>query len=279
MSHPRDPDTTSTPREIYEVVLTTYSQINPSMPSACKYCGTGMMRTTNDPKQVNATRRASGAACPPLACAPRACWLLSCLPCPNLQPVDWTEDDPRVVSALPAHTIRCVDGTQCSGGKHHRCRPGMDNKFIAPGSQTSNAWCCICAKERHAWHEFDRFACRHCVKRDKSRPAKTVATPPEQKLRCASTLPLVGRNSAAVAEPAAVVIPAACQLDAASGERGVVLRGERLATGLVGTSTEGHAALCDVDFFTQVGGEERRRKGDRDEAPPGKGCAAACCCS
>jgi hypothetical protein len=194
------------------------------------------------------------------------------------------------VSALPAYTIRCDDGTQCSGGKHHRCRPGMDNKFIAPGSQTSNAWCCICAKERHAWHDFDRFACRHCVKRDKSRPAKTVATPPEQKLRCASTLPLVGRNSAAVAEPAAEVIPAACQLDAASGERGAVLRGERVPTGLVGTSMEGHAAIYDVDVGAlqsasgaQVGvnrgAETKSCYVDRDEAPHGKGCAAGCCCS
>ena len=27
------------------------------MPAACKYCGTGMMRTTSDPKQVETTRK------------------------------------------------------------------------------------------------------------------------------------------------------------------------------------------------------------------------------
>jgi hypothetical protein len=190
----------------------------------------------------------------------------------------------------------------------------MDNKFIAPGSQTSNAWCCNCARERHAWHDFDRFACRHCVKRDKSRPLKTVATPTQQKLRCTSTLPLVGRNSAAVAETVAEVIPAVRQLDAGSGERGVVQRGERVPKAAVdaaladyitqfaagalefaegnssGTSTKGHAAVSDVDVGAlrsaagaQVGvnqgAETKACYGDRGEAPEGKGCTTGCCCS
>jgi len=115
---------------------------------------------------------------------------------------------------------------QCTGGKRDRCRPGMDNKFVAPGSKASNAWCCNCAKEKHAWHEFDRsqqtcvcdvasihihyvysnaehsmlhrFACRHCVKRDKQRPQSAVpSTPHQQTLRCSSHLPQVGRQSAA----------------------------------------------------------------------------------
>jgi len=43
-----------------------------------------------------------------------------------------------------------------------------------------------------------RFACRHCVKRDKQRPQSAVpSTPHQQTLRCSSHLPQVGRQSAA----------------------------------------------------------------------------------
>ena len=51
---------------------------------------------------------------------------------------------------------------QCTGGKHNRCRPGMDNKFVTPGTKgeagtLGNAWCCQCARDIHAWHEYDRW--------------------------------------------------------------------------------------------------------------------------
>ena len=53
------------------------------------------------------------------------------------------------------------DPKQCTGGKIDRCRPGMDNKFVTLGSRgepgtLGNAWCCQCARDKHAWHEYDR---------------------------------------------------------------------------------------------------------------------------
>ena len=174
----------------------------------------------------------------------------------------------------------------------------MDNKFIAPGSRTSNAWCCNCAKERHAWHEFDRFACRHCVKRDKTRPATVVVTPPDQQLRCASSLPKVGRSSAAVTGSAAAnVIPTAHAIDGCAGGQHAAVKGLPVRAGLLGEAAGGTdgIGLCHVHVGTlpsanaaEVGvvrlgaetpGAGYGDKPDRGDAHVGKGCAAGCCCS
>jgi hypothetical protein len=96
--------------------------VPPLMPGACKHCQRVMSRTTQDRLE---------SLCP--------------------------------VSALPAsadHRIAHAR-SQCTGGKRDRCRPGMDNKFVAVGARggagsLGNAWCCQCARDVHAWHEYDR---------------------------------------------------------------------------------------------------------------------------